>query len=132
MKKYKYKIFNNKTGSLIPFSFKKDVPFPVKRIFIINGKKSAERADHAHYKCSQFLIVIKGSVNVNYEDKNGTYKEKLSIKNKKGLLLKPKTWCKIKFIDQNSILLVFCDREYEYFDYIEDYQDFSKIISKRK
>ena len=132
MKKFKYKIFRNKTGSLIPFSLKKNIPFLVKRIFIINGKKNAERADHAHFKCSQYLVVIKGSVEVIYEDKKGKYKKKLSFKNKNGLLLKPKTWCKVKFIDKDSILIVFCDREYEYFDYIEDYQNFIKIIYKKK
>tara|TARA_B100001121_G_scaffold227005_1_gene200272 strand:+ start:500 stop:898 length:399 start_codon:yes stop_codon:yes gene_type:complete len=132
MKKNKFKIFNNRTGSLIPFSFKKNIPFPVKRIFIINGKKNAERADHAHFKCSQFLVVIKGSVDVTYEDKRGVYKKRLSLRNKNGLFLKPKTWCKVKFINKDSILIVFCDREYEYFDYIENYQDFVKIINKTK
>ncbi len=132
MKKNKFKIFNNRTGSLIPFSFKKNIPFPVKRIFIINGKKNAERADHAHFKCSQFLVVIKGSVDVKYEDKRGVYKKRLSLRNKNGLFLKPKTWCKVKFINKDSILIVFCDREYEYFDYIENYQDFVKIINKTK
>ncbi len=131
MKKYRFKTFNSKTGSLIPFSLKKDLPFPVKRIFIINGKTNAERADHAHYKCSQYFVVIKGSVNVAYENKKGKYFKKLSFKNRNGLLLKPKTWCKIKFINKNSILVVFCDREYEYFDYIEQYQNFLKIIKKK-
>ena len=47
---------------LIPFSLKKDIPFTVKRIFIIKRKKRCKRADHAHYKCSQYFVVIKGSV----------------------------------------------------------------------
>ena len=131
MKKFKLKIFKNKTGSLIPFSLKKNIPFNVKRIFLINGKYKAERADHAHHKCSQYLVVIRGSVLVNFENKKGRYKKKLSFNNKEGLLLKPKTWCKIKFINRNSTLIVFCDREYEYFDYIERYQDFLKIIKKK-
>ena len=36
----KFKTFNSDTGYLIPFSLKKDIPFTVKRIFIINGKKN--------------------------------------------------------------------------------------------
>ncbi len=132
MKKYKYKTFNNKTGSLIPFSLKKDMPFKIKRIFIINGKKNAIRADHAHYKCSQYLVAIQGSIVVSYENTKGKFKKNISFKNKKGLLLKPKTWCKVRFIHKNSILIVFCDREYEYYDYIEEYQKFLKIIKKKK
>ena len=132
MIKFKFKTFNNKTGSLIPLSLKKDIPFYVKRIFIINGNKNAIRADHAHHKCSQYLAVIKGSVVVDYESKKGKFKSKLSFRNKKGLLLKPKTWCKVKFVQKDTILIVFCDREYEYFDYIENYHEFLNIINKKK
>ena len=113
-------------------SIKKDIPFTVKRIFIINGKKNKTRADHAHYKCSQYFVVIKGSVIVSYENGRGKFKKKLSSSNKNTLLLKPKTWCRVKFINKDSILLVFCDREYEFDDYIEYYQHFLKIINKKK
>ena len=60
-------------------------------------------------------------------------KKKINInfKKKEGLLLKPKTWCKIKFNTNHSILMVFCDREYEFRDYIEKYNDFLKIIKKK-
>ena len=44
--------------------------------------------------------------------------------------MKPKTWCKIKFLTKNAILLVACDKEYEFNDYIESYQEFLKIIKK--
>ena len=59
-------------------------------------------------------------------------KIKINYKKKQGLLLKPKTWCKIKFLSNHSILMVFCDREYEYNDYIENYSEFLKIIKKKK
>ena len=58
--------------------------------------------------------------------------KKLSSSNKNTLLLKPKTWCRVKFINKDSMLLVFCDREYEFDDYIEYYQHFLKIINKKK
>tara|TARA_Y100001958_G_C20941534_1_gene347758 strand:+ start:179 stop:580 length:402 start_codon:yes stop_codon:yes gene_type:complete len=132
MKNRKFKIYKNITGTLIPFSIKKDIPFKVKRIFLINGKKNSFRADHAHFKCSQYLVSIEGSVKVFYENKNKKFITTLSLTNKKGLLLKPKTWCRIKFNKKNSKLLVFCDREYEYFDYIEHYDEFLKIIKKQK
>ena len=31
--------------------------------------------DHAHYKCSQFLVPIYGSIHVEYENKNKIYKK---------------------------------------------------------
>ncbi len=132
MKNRKFKIYKNDTGSLLPISLKKQIPFKVKRIFIIYGKSGSKRADHAHHKCSQYLFPLFGSVNVTYQNKNGNFFKRLSFVNREGLLLKPKTWCKIKFNSNNSKLIVFCDREYEYYDYIEYYNDFLKIIRKKK
>jgi len=129
---YKYRVFKNKSGSLIPLSLIKDIPFKTKRIFIINGNKNFIRADHAHYKCSQYLIVLSGEVEIDYENSKIKKKKKLTPISKKGILLEPKTWCRVKFISQNSILLVCCDREYEYADYIENYENFKKIINKKK
>ena len=71
MRKFKFKIYKNKTGTLVPFSINKDIPFSVKRIFLINGKKNSFRADHAHHKCSQYLVPISGSFDVRYENKSG-------------------------------------------------------------
>ena len=131
MKKFNFKIYKNNTGSLLPLSLKTDIPFKVKRIFIIYGNKNSLRADHAHKKCSQFLVPIFGKVIVEYENKNGKFKKDLSFKKKETLLLKPKTWCRVKFIHQYSKLMVFCDREYEFNDYIEKYNHFLKIIKKK-
>ena len=110
----------------------KDIPFKTKRIFIIYGNKNFIRGNHAHHKCSQFLVPIYGSMALELEDKKNKIKKKVNYQNKQGILLKPKTWCKIKFDNNNSILMVFCDREYEYEDYIEKYSEFLKVIGKKK
>ena len=128
--KDKIKSFQKKSGTLIPISFKKNIPFKVKRIFFILGEKNFIRGDHAHKKCSQFLIPILGKINVSIENKNGIIKKNLEHKKKEGYLLKPLTWCKIKFLSKNSILMVACDMEYDFKDYIEKYKDFKKQISK--
>jgi hypothetical protein len=131
MTKYNFKQFKKKSGTLVPFSLIKDIPFKTKRIFVIYGNKNFVRGNHAHYKCSQFLVPIYGSIDVEYENNIIKTTKKINYINKQGLLLKPKTWCKIKFKTNNSILMVFCDREYEFKDYIEKYNDFLKIIGKR-
>jgi UDP-2-acetamido-3-amino-2,3-dideoxy-glucuronate N-acetyltransferase len=130
MKKFTFKKFTKKSGSLIPFSLSNDVPFITKRIFLIYGKKNFIRGDHAHRKCKQFLVPIFGKMEVEYENKFKKFKNILDYKKKRGLLLKPKTWCKIKFRTNNCILMVFCDREYEFKDYIENYQSFLKIVKR--
>ena len=131
MTKYKFKQYIKKSGTLVPFSLAKDIPFKTKRIFIIYGNKNFVRGNHAHHKCFQFLIPIYGSMKVEWENKKFKLSKKIDHKVKKGLLLKPKTWCKIKFNSNNSILMVFCDREYEFKDYIAKYKDFLKIVGKK-
>ena len=130
MKLQKLKIYKETTGSLIPISLKKNIPFKVKRIFIIHGKKNYLRGNHAHYKCSQFLIPLCGSVIIEYENKKDKFKKTLSLLKNNNLLLKPMTWCKIRFRSNNSKLMIFCDREYEPLDYIKDYTIFKTMFKK--
>ena len=132
MIKYKFKQFKKKSGTLVPFSLQKQIPFKTKRIFIIYGNKNYVRGNHAHYKCKQFLVPIYGSMMIEYENIKIKKKININYKRKEGFLLKPKTWCKIKFNSNHSILMVFCDREYEFKDYIEKYKDFLKIIKKKR
>ena len=130
MKIKKLKIYSDKTGDLVPISLKDNIPFKTKRIFIIHGKKNYIRADHAHYKCSQFLIPLCGTIIVNYENKKSKFKKILSVKKNNCIMLKPKTWCKIKFNSSNSKLMVFCDKEYDPSDYIRNYKNFLTMITK--
>lgn len=127
MSKYQFKSYKKKSGTLIPFSLKKNIPFKTKRIFLIYGNKNFIRGNHAHRKCSQFFIPIFGRMELKTEFKNIKKSSIIHYKNKKGILLKPKTWCKVKFLSNNAILMVFCDMEYSFKDYIENYRIFKKI-----
>ena len=130
MKKIKFKSFKKKSGTLIAFSMIKDFPIKVKRIFVINGKKNFTRGNHAHKKCSQFVFPVLGKIKIDCISKKGEKKIILDFNKREGYLLKPKTWCKIKFLTKNAVLLVACDMEYKFNDYIEYYSEFLKIIKK--
>jgi dTDP-4-dehydrorhamnose 3,5-epimerase-like enzyme len=115
---------------LVAFSLKDSFPIKVRRIFIINGKKNFTRGEHAHKECSQFLFPILGKIKIECISNN--FQKKLilnSIKNE-GYLVKPKTWLRIKFLTKDSILMVACDKEYDFNDYIEKFSEFLKIIKK--
>ena len=131
IKKIKIKSFKSVSGKLIPVSFDKKFPFSIKRIFFLYGIKKKIRGDHAHKKCSQFVFPVLGRIEVNYVTKKENKTILLNSKKNEGYLLKPKTWCKIKFLTQNAILLVACDMEYDFNDYIENFSDFLKIIKKK-
>ena len=132
MNKIKFKGFKKKSGTLVPFSLKKSFPIKVKRIFIINGKKNFIRGDHAHKKCSQFLFPVLGRIKIEYVSKNKKGSIILNHSKREGYLLKPLTWCKIKFLTRNAILLVACDMEYKFSDYIESQAEFLKVIKKKR
>ena len=53
MKIIKFKSYKKSSGTLVPFSMLKDMPFKVKRIFLIYGNKNFTRGNHAHKKCSE-------------------------------------------------------------------------------
>jgi len=76
------------------------------------------------------LIPLCGSIIIEYENKKNKLKKTLSLLKNNNLLLKPMTWCRIRFIGNNSKLLVFCDREYEPLDYIKDYTKFKTMFKK--
>ena len=95
-------------------------------------EKNFVRGDHAHKKCSQFLFPILGKIKVDYISKHKKGTILLNYSKREGFLLKPKTWCKIKFLTKNAILMVACDKEYDFKDYIENLSDFFEYINKRK
>ena len=70
IRKIKIKSFKSLTGKLIPISFNKNFPLPVKRIFFLYGKKNKIRGDHAHKKCSQFFILLSGKITLSIRTPN--------------------------------------------------------------
>ena len=108
-----------------------DAPFDILRVFTVSALKGSIRGEHAHKKCSQFFIPISGKIELFFTNSKNSKKVILDSKKKKGILLEPLTWCKVTFKTKNAVMMVFCDREYEFNDYIEVYSDFKKIITKK-
>ena len=127
MKSYKifsFKKFKNVSGELLPITFDKKFPIKVKRIFFIFCKKKYKRGDHAHKKCSQVFYPLFGTTKITTQFKKKKRNITLTHKKNKALLVSPKTWCNVKFLTKNSIILVLCDYKYDFKDYIESYEDF--------
>ena len=127
MKSYKifnFKKFKNISGELLPITFDKKFPIKVKRIFFIYGKRKYKRGDHAHKKCSQVFFPLFGRAQISIQSKKMKKNIILDNKKNKAMLVPPKTWCDVKFLTKNSIILVLCDYKYDFNDYIESYEDF--------
>ena len=126
----KLKSFIRKSGKLVPLSFDSKFPIKVKRIFYIYGKKNNYRGDHAHKKCRQLFIPVSGSISLIMKRHDKEEIITLNSKNDKAILVPNLTWCRLKFLTKDAIVLVACDRKYEFKDYIEKYKDFRKIENK--
>ena len=130
IKKFKIKAHTNATGKLIPFSFNEQFPIKAKRVFFLYGKKNKIRGEHAHKKCSQLFIPIFGKFILNIKTPKMTKKIVINHMLKTGVLLPPKYWCGVKFLNKNSILMVVCDKYYNFNDYLENFNDYKKYLKK--
>jgi dTDP-4-dehydrorhamnose 3,5-epimerase-like enzyme len=99
------------------------VPFRIERMFALSAPAGAKRGRHAHRLCSQFMICVSGAVDVVCED--GTNKNTFALERRDhALLVPPGLWSTVEFRQNESVLIVLCDRIYEAHDYIHDYSEF--------
>jgi len=127
IKVFKLKSYKKKSGKLVPINFNREFPIKVKRIFYIFGKKNHYRGDHAHKKCKQLFIPISGSISLVMKSNDKEKIVTLNSKNDKAILVSNLVWCRLKFLTKNAIVMVACDRKYEFNDYIDKYKNFLKI-----
>jgi hypothetical protein len=121
----KLKIYEDERGSLIPVEFE-NLPFLPKRIFTVNNVPiNFERGNHSHFETKQFLICIRGSVDVYLH--NGMTETIYELSVGDTILIPELTWDKQVFKKKDSEILVICSTEYDINDYIFDFSEFKKI-----
>jgi dTDP-4-dehydrorhamnose 3,5-epimerase-like enzyme len=125
----RYNVFNDDRGSLIPIDLK-NIPFEVKRTFIVNNVPLNEiRGNHSHYNTKQYLVCINGSVDVILND--GFNETIYKLVKGDSILIPEMVWDSQKFTSENSEILVFCSTEYDIEDYILNFNHFKKIINEK-
>ncbi|MBA2710830.1 MAG: WxcM-like domain-containing protein [Tatlockia sp.] len=126
-----FKRITDHRGELCVGEFMRDIPFIPKRFFFIfNVPEGKIRGEHAHYKCEQFLICVKGSCNLVVD--NGTSRAEISLASTdKGVYIPPYIWGTLYQYSSDAVLLVFTSDYYEASDYILDYQEFCALSQQR-
>lgn len=115
-------------GSLSVGQFEQEIPFTPKRYFLVYDVPTAEtRGEHAHLRCHQFLIAVKGSVHVVADDGERREQFVLSRPNV-GLYLPPMTWGIQYKYSEDAVLLVFASEFYDADDYIREYASFVEQV----
>ncbi len=100
----------------------------VERYFFITDVPVGEvRGRHAHLICKQKLIVVSGRIELSMWF--GEARTKLTLNRGESVLIPERVWAEQKYLEQNTILLVLCDRPYDPEDYVRDFEEF-KCLQK--
>lgn len=131
-KNIKHLLVKDLRGDLTVGEFETQIPFSVKRYFIVYNVPGKEvRGEHAHKKCHQYLICVKGSVSVAVDD--GTNRDEYLLDSPTmGLYLPPMIWGEQYNYSEDAVLLVFASHYYDVDDYIRDYIEYKELTKKEK
>jgi len=107
----------------------KQVPFEVKRYFLVYGVASQDiRGEHAHRSLHQFLICVHGQCHVVADD--GTNRQEFVLNAPSiGLHLPPMVWATQYKYSEDAVLLVLASEWYNPDSYIRDYAQFLSMIA---
>lgn len=130
-----YKILNFPTvtdsrGSLTYINNSDQIPFDIKRIFIVSDVPNGlSRGGHAHKVLQEILIPLNGSFCVEVSDGINCSEVYLSEKDS-GILIPPSSWRVVKKYSPGAICLSICSQEFSEDDYIHEWQEFKKYYKK--
>jgi len=104
------------------------IPFEIKRIFYMtDAPESCIRGDHAHRKCQQFIIMVKGQCMTLSLDYGGNHKDVTIRKCGIGIYIPPMVWCSVG-MSPNNVCLVLASEHYDEADYIREYFTFIQEV----
>ena len=118
--------YSDDRGALNVLEIARELPFGCQRIFYTyTVPEGSVRGEHAHRKCEQFLISIRGKVSVAVD--NGEVRDEFMLDvPSKGLWLPAGCWGEQYGHSPDSILLVLASLPYDSSDYIRSYDEFLK------
>lgn len=130
-----FKRFKDKRGCLVPIEGERDVPFAIKRRWIIKGVPEGEtRGGHAHGNAQQVIIAVEGAFQVRVsKPERKTWNDVVSKgqpstsqfscytldREDFGLYIEPGEWVLLFDFSPGAICEVFSDCYYDEEDYVE-------------
>ena len=115
--------FDQINGSLCVYEKFDNLHFQIKRVFTVKADKSIVRGHHAHKRCAQILVCLRGSIRVCCDD--GQNKSIYNLdRMDRALVIPPLIWASQTYEEDDSILMVLCDHYYEENDYIRNHDQF--------
>lgn len=109
-------------GSLTSIEGTIDVPFDIKRCYIVHHVAAA-RGGHAHPDTQQLVIATAGAVRMDLHDGQASQSFRLETPTK-GLLINPMTWIEISEFTSGAVLVVFASTHYNHQKTIRNWDQF--------
>lgn len=124
-------VITDRRGSLSFGQHDQHLPFAPKRYFIVYGVPENEiRGRHAHKKCHQFTVCVKGSCLIGMDD--GRNRDEVALDHPGvGLYVPPMIWTVVSKFSPDAVQLVLTSDAYLEEDYIRDYNEFLKAVGRR-
>ncbi len=114
-------------GLLTAAQFPTQVPFLVKRIFVVSDvEPGVLRGGHAHHTCHQLLIPLSGDIGVTWEGLPDSG-ELVLKEGGNALHIPPLVWALQEYLTLGASLLVLASHEYDVNDYIDDQLQAAKL-----
>jgi acetyltransferase-like isoleucine patch superfamily enzyme/dTDP-4-dehydrorhamnose 3,5-epimerase-like enzyme len=125
-------VIKDMRGNLSAREFERGIPFVPHRYFIVTDVPSKEvRGEHAHRKCEQLLVCIRGAIQVVADD--GTNREEFLLDSPEmAIYVPPMVWCIQYRYTPDAALLVLASESYDPGDYIRDYDQFLRELQSRQ
>ncbi len=125
-----FKEFGDERGSLVVAEGAADVPFDIQRVFYMYGSDpDIVRGQHANKKSEFVLINVSGSSKVRID--NGEEEVIVELnKPRMGLYLSAMVWKDMYDFSADSVLLVLANTHFDESEYIRDYEEYKKLVSK--
>ena len=138
---FDYKVLELKTitnadpkyGSLSFLEGKRDIPFPIRRVYwITETEASLHRGFHSHKLNCQLLFCPHGKIDILLDNGLGE-KSTVTLEGPgKGLLLMPGMWREMVWRESGSVLCVLASEYYDPNEYIRDYDEFIAYTRDKK
>jgi hypothetical protein len=124
----KFQAIGDHRGWLTPLEENKEIPFAVKRVYVIHGTLiDISRGFHAHRDLEQLAICVSGYCTFITDDGQRRQEFILDTPNK-GLYMKSMIWREMHHFSPDCVLVVLASRLYDPSDYVRDYAEFKRLV----
>jgi acetyltransferase-like isoleucine patch superfamily enzyme/dTDP-4-dehydrorhamnose 3,5-epimerase-like enzyme len=119
-------------GTLVVGEINREVPFEVKRCFVVFDVADREiRGEHAHLTLHQLLVCLRGRVHVMVDD--GTARAEFVLDSPSlGVHVPPRVWSSTFRYSPDALVLVLASDFYRPEDYVRSYGDFLEVVGRRR